>query len=425
MDLDGSCSRGRETAAPVTDHLAHRQADSDDDPGEPKADASAFASRLAGPASVQVAQPEAQPPPTWNRREGVFRPSIRTSRPILFPDDVAIADRAPSRSELPRPLRSLTGRDAAILQALRDWRYLDVRQATALFFPSERAAQMRIQVLRALGLVHRWKMAEPPGLTRRPSLLMLSRRGAIILAAIHGEPAAPYVERSRQAQAYCWRAPHDLEANDFFIWLALESAKLSDAGLLSWCGEETMRAQYRTGGGKRKEDTPTPDGYGMLLTPAGRVDFDLEWDRGTESWRRLGRKARAQAEWRKGWLGAELHHVLFVVPAEARERRLLAEIAGVVGHLKHDIYSRKTCCSFWTTTRERLWRAGPLGAIWAAPPPPPEDSFVNVPAPDPATLPRVALAGLPHKNTGAEDLRGCIGKPRWWELRPAGGEALP
>ncbi len=49
------------------------------------------------------------------------------------------------------------------------------------------------------GLIYRWKMAEPPGITRRPSLLLISPRGARLLADLHGESPWRYVRRAKDA----------------------------------------------------------------------------------------------------------------------------------------------------------------------------------------------------------------------------------
>ena len=106
-----------------------------------------------------------------------------------------------------------------------------------------------------------------PGLTRRHSLLLISPRGARILASIHAEHPATYVERSRQARTYHWRAPHDLGANDLFVWLALESRDPPDSGLLYWIGEETMRAHYRQIATGRRDGMMYPRTTQVVMPP--------------------------------------------------------------------------------------------------------------------------------------------------------------
>lgn len=63
-------------------------------------------------------------------------------------------------------------------------------QLKDLFFPSLRSTQDRVQQLRDLGLIYRWQMIVRPGLTRRHSLVLISPRGARILASIHAEHPA-------------------------------------------------------------------------------------------------------------------------------------------------------------------------------------------------------------------------------------------
>ena len=159
---------------------------------------------------------------------------------------------------------------------------LQIRQ---LFFPSARATQLRIQFLKSHGLIYRWKMSEPPGITRRPSLLLISPRGARLLADLHGESPWPYVRRAKEARDHCWHVVHDLEANGFFIDLGLASRLALREGLLRWLGEETCRFERRLYTARHGLKLPiaTPDGVGWYLTNGKAIRFDLEWDRGTAS----------------------------------------------------------------------------------------------------------------------------------------------
>jgi len=231
-----------------------------------------FAPAPAPPFAFQTARSETNPSQVQFRAEGAVRRTTIPARPLLLPDFPRIAQTTPSPKESTHLLPTVTERDLVILQALHDYRYLNTSQLKDLFFPSLRSTQARVQQLRDLGLIYRWQMIVRPGLTRRHSLLLISPRGARILASIHAEHPATYVERSRQARTYHWRAPHDLGANDFFVWLALESRDLSESGLLYWIGEETMRAHYRQIVTGRRDGSPTPDGHASYLAPAGRVD---------------------------------------------------------------------------------------------------------------------------------------------------------
>jgi len=301
-----------------------------------------------------------------------------------------------------------------ILQALHDYRYLNSLQLRDLFFPSLRAAQARIQQLRDLGVIHRWKMIEHPGLTWRHSLLMLSPRGARVLASFHADQPASYVERARQASAYCWRVPHDLAANDFFVWLASISRDIPDQGLQTWCGEDWMRAHRQKQAESRRDRVPVPDGYGTYLTPKGRIQFDLEWDRGTESSRLLWSKVKAYYEYMARYSNAADHNVLIVVPTDAREGGALRAVDEALPRPRWGITA--PICSMWVTTADRLATCGPLGPIWSGRRPPEGTPLWPV---------GVRLTDMPVWDRQPFPAADCIGKRDWWVRRPAGGEVLP
>jgi hypothetical protein len=110
-----------------------------------------------------------------------------------------------------------------ILQALHDYRYLNTLQIQQLFFHGIRSAQMRLHFLSDHSLIYRWQMIDPPGLTRRPSLILLTPRGGRLLAEFRGHSPWSYIRRAKDARDHCWHVTHDLEANGFFVDLALGS----------------------------------------------------------------------------------------------------------------------------------------------------------------------------------------------------------
>jgi hypothetical protein len=150
-------------------------------------------------------------------------------------------------------------------------------------------------------------MAEPPGITRRPSLLLISPRGARLLADLHGESPWPYVRRAQDARDHCWHVVHDLEANGFFIDLALASRLALREGVLLWIGEETCRADRRLLAKEHRRPVATPDGAGSYLMAGHVIRFDLEWDRGTASLSRLEKKVRTTIRYFKDRRNAERH----------------------------------------------------------------------------------------------------------------------
>jgi hypothetical protein len=313
-------------------------------------------------------------------------------------------------------LRSLTQRDRAILQTLCAYRYLTTLQIRQLFFPSIRSTQLRLQYLRHHGLVYRWKMFESPGVTRRPSLLLITPRGAQLLADLHGELPWPYVRRAKDARDHCWHVVHDLEANGFFIDLVLASRLGLREGLLRWVGEETCRADRRLFAKEHRRPVATPDGAGWYLVGGGIIRFDLEWDRGTASMSRLRHKVRTLVRYFKDTRDAERVQVLFVLSRPSREEALRPLIQD---ELDED------SCRFWTSTVERLEAEGPLGRLWCdARQTEAEQGWPPPPRVKAATLPRLRLTELPPYDKSTRTINDCIGKARWWERRPGGGEVL-
>jgi hypothetical protein len=340
--------------------------------------------------------------------------SLIPTHPIILRDLPPQSEARPSQTQLNRLHRSLNQRDLLILQALYDYRYLNTLQVKELFFPSLRSCQMRLQSLKHLGLIYRWKVIETPGVRRRHSLLLTSARGARVLADWHGDDPRDYVGRSHDARDHCWHATHDLEANQFFVAMITQSRESEDEGLLIWYGEEHVRAERRQTGREYKWPVPTPDGCGVYLAAAGRILFDLEWDRATESLARLRQKIGSYVGYFEHYRDAELHHVLFVVPTDDREDNLQYTIWRERPRFGHD-----TCCSFWTTTANRLRTWGPLGAIWL----PVEVRAMEAPSQDVTKLRRrTPLNQLAPIQPNDRPILDCIGKPSWWERRPGGGQ---
>ncbi len=342
-------------------------------------------------------------PGTNNRSnsEGpVYEPgqSLSYGRLLLFPDRDSKANDRMTKQEIYTLLPSLTTRDVAILTALYQYRYLHRLQMQELFFPGPRSSQRRTKWLKDHHLIHRWLALQPPGWRRRHSVLLLSVRGALLLAACRGEDAARFVGRSRHAQEHCLHLGHDLEANGFFVALAAASRPLPAEGLYHWIGEESCRRLYR----ERGRDL-TPDGWGRYLTAEGEVVFFVEWDRATESPQRLSTKVTGYVRHFLGRRDAELNHVLFLAPGPARE----AAIRRVIDRL-HPSESRGAVCRFWTANLDCLHDRGPLGAIW--------QSVATEP------VVRVPLRMFPAQPRSARRTEDGVGKPGWWERRPGGAE---
>lgn len=287
-----------------------------------------------------------------------------------------------------------TIRDMAILQELDSHRYLDRNQIQALFFPGPRNCQYRLQWLLDHGLLTRWRAATRPGRVCRASIYVAARRGAALLAEWRDQDPRPFVKRAENALARRFHLVHQLEANQFFVGLAVSIRDTRDLGLYNWVGEHEIVAAY----GESDEHGPTPDGWGRLLTHDREFLLHLEWDRGTEQPRRLRAKLQAYVRYFVDRSHASANQVLWVVPSQARAEQL--------GHLLRDVAEpNRECCRFWITTRDLVDAAGPLGAIWS----------------DGTSDARLGFAAMPGLARSQRRVDDSIGKPEWWMRRPGGG----
>jgi hypothetical protein len=295
-----------------------------------------------------------------------------------------------------RDRRPLTPRDLAILLALDQYRYLDRHQLQALFFAGPRSCQYRLEWLVRQGLVRTWRVTMRPGFVRRASIYFLSPLGARALAESRDDDPLAYVQRADHALTRHYHLVHDLQASQFFVDLATASRQLPDQGLYHWVGEQGVRRGYA----EEEERGPIADGWGRFLTADGEVLLHLEWDRGSELAKRLRLKLGAYISYFVDRPSASQNQVLVVAPTEQREEQVVRAAFSVLPR-------GRECCRIWTTTTARLGTFGSLGNVWRG---------VE------RSTPRIALpfmAGRPRSSRRVED---CIGKPRWWERRPGGGQ---
>ena len=306
-------------------------------------------------------------------------------------------------------LRRRRARELCILAMLSEHRYLTTDQLRELFFPgrTERAAQKHLRWMAAeMGLVARWQQVEPVigGLTPtpriggwrwRPSVYLLTERGATVLAHSRGVEAGPLTRRAFFAAEHVYRLEHDLETNAFWVDLAAASRELADQGLYHWVGDDAMHRTFQEQGADL-----APDGWGRYLTASTEVLFLLEWDRGTEAAQRISRKARGYLDHYAG-RSSEHNHLVLVAPTPTREASVRNAIARELRGVRP--------VRFWTTTTGLLQQLGPLGDVWA-----------EVGVPDRPRSPLAVLPGLGRSGRRVED---CIGKPAWWERRPGGGDS--
>jgi hypothetical protein len=212
----------------------------------------------------------------------------------------------------------VTDRDRALCRLLHEHRVLATPHLTDLAFPSRNAAEHRLTLLHRLGVVDRFRPHHTPG--SAPYHYVLGPLGAALLAAeFDQDPAELGYRRDRAlALAHSQRLQHLLGVNGFFAALARAARRQPDTGLEVWWSEQRCAAQW---GG-----LVHPDGYGRWREQHARVDFFLEYDRGSEPLGRLAGKL-------PGYL--ELAHassirtpLLVWLPTPAREAAARQVLAG-------------------------------------------------------------------------------------------------
>jgi hypothetical protein len=212
----------------------------------------------------------------------------------------------------------LTDRDRALCRLLHQHRVLTTPQLIDLAFPSRNAAEHRLAILHQLGVLDRFRPHHTPG--SAPYHYVLGPLGAALLAAeADQEPAQLGYRRDRTlALAHSQRLAHLLGVNSFFCALARAARQDPGAALEVWWSEQRCAAQW----GRLVH----PDGYGRWREQQTRVDFFLEYDRGSEP---VGRLAGKLA----GYL--ELAHasgiatpLLLWLPGSAREAAARRALAG-------------------------------------------------------------------------------------------------
>jgi len=183
----------------------------------------------------------------------------------------------------------LTDRDRQLCRLLLEHRVLTTPQLVDLAFPSRNTAEHRLAILHQLGVVDRFRPHHTPG--SAPYHYVLGPLGAALLAAEGDQdPSRLGYRRDRAlALAHSQRLAHLLGVNGFFAALARAARQQQgEAALEVWWSEQRCAAQW----GRLVH----PDGYGRWREQQARVDFFLEYDRGSEPLGRVAGKLPAYAE---------------------------------------------------------------------------------------------------------------------------------
>jgi hypothetical protein len=229
-----------------------------------------------------------------------------------------VAGRRSTAERLAALAGRLTGRDRDLCRLLAEHRVLTTPQLVELAFLSRNAAQHRLAVLHRLGVVDRFRPHHTPG--SAPYHYLLGPLGAALLAAQHEQdPGQVGYRRDRTlALAHSQRLQHLLGVNGFFTALAAAARDHPDAALEVWWSEQRCTQQWG--------ELVRPDGYGRWREHQQRLDFFLEYDRGSEPVGRLAGKLAGYLELaHASGIGTPL---LLWLPTPAREAAACRAIAG-------------------------------------------------------------------------------------------------
>jgi hypothetical protein len=212
----------------------------------------------------------------------------------------------------------LTDRDRQLCQLLLEHRVLTTRHLTDLAFGSRNAAEHRLAALHRLGVVDRFRPHHTPG--SAPYHYVLGPLGAALLAAqADQDPSRLGYRRDRAlALAHSQRLQHLLGINSFFTALVREARSHPNAGLEVWWSEQRCATQWGR--------LIRPDGYGRWREHQARLDFFLEYDRGSEPLARLAGKLPGYAE--LAHASGITTPLLVWLPTPAREATTRQALAG-------------------------------------------------------------------------------------------------
>jgi protein involved in plasmid replication-relaxation len=212
----------------------------------------------------------------------------------------------------------LTARDRDILELLDQHRVMTSDQLHRIHFQALRTCLLRLNALRSLALLDRFRFARPYGGTE-PWKWVLGLNGARFVAAAHARPS-PTERAHRDHVMRISASPtltHLLTTNEFFASLHHSARNTSPPGadhrLDRWWSERETTNRFLG---------IQPDGHGLWTNTrtATTTGFFLECDLGTETLTRLTAKLLGYARSAAG--GGPRYPVLFWLPSLQRETHL-------------------------------------------------------------------------------------------------------
>jgi Replication-relaxation len=216
--------------------------------------------------------------------------------------------------------RHLTERDREVALYLYRHRVLTTNQLQLLFFSSRRRAQDRLLFLYRNRVLDRFYPARPFGSGKPEAHWLLDEAGAILVAAMHDVERKQLGWQRRDDWGSHPQLAHQLEVNRFVTDLI--AATLADPGL--GISEWWPPAEAGDHLSPHRRGRVLPDAGFYLETPAGPIECYLEWDRATETQKRLAEKLLAYrlAEAELFEEGKPPRCILFVVTGPRRLKTL-------------------------------------------------------------------------------------------------------
>lgn len=199
---------------------------------------------------------------------------------------------------------------------------LALDQIRRLYFTNTRIAQVRLQRLYELRVLERFRPRPKAGEGSRPYHWILDEAGALMVADWKGIDRSElrYTRDNGLRIAASRNLAHHVEANEFFIRLALEAGALHGE-LREWYGVRTLTHML--------SGAVVPDGYGVLAMPDAKSRHVLlELDRGTEPLDVLRSKAKRYVEiLPRSSLHDHDPFVILATPSERRTRSVRSAVA--------------------------------------------------------------------------------------------------
>lgn len=176
----------------------------------------------------------------------------------------------------------LTPRDRQLCLLIAEHDVLTTRQVADVGFGSDITAQHRLTTLVAMDVFYRFRPHLPTG--SAPYHYTMGPRGAQLVATEKGvAPTSKVRLRRRTAELEVSpRLRHLVGANGFFTSLIAHTRSTPGATLRSWWSEQRCFESFGS--------LVRPDGFGVYEEDGSAAAFFLEYDRGTETHRRLAAK---------------------------------------------------------------------------------------------------------------------------------------